>query len=62
MNDNYIRSRIVASGLAFFSSTKLRGRTCLRICVGNPATETRHIQELWDALRSTADDVIEEGS
>ncbi|CAM9883813.1 unnamed protein product, partial [Hapterophycus canaliculatus] len=47
--------RIVTSGLAFFSSTKLGGRTCLRVCVGGPATETRHIQELWDALSCTAD-------
>ncbi|CAN0394666.1 unnamed protein product, partial [Hapterophycus canaliculatus] len=53
-----LKSRIVASGLAFFSSTKLEGKTCLRISVGGPATEARHTQELWDALRSTADEVV----
>lgn len=55
------RSRIVASGLAFFSSTKLGGRTCLRVSVGGPATEARHIRELWDALGRTADAVAAEG-
>eukprot|EP00903_Cladosiphon_okamuranus_P005441 g5426.t1 len=56
-----LRSRIVASGLAFFSSTKLGGKTCLRVSVGGPATEGRHIRELWDALGTTADAVTAEG-
>eukprot|EP00752_Nemacystus_decipiens_P001994 g1917.t1 len=56
-----LRSRIVTSGLAFFSSTKLGGRTCLRVSVGGPATEARHVRELWDALRTTADAVAAEG-
>ena len=51
----------MASGLAFFSSTKLGGRTCLRVSVGGPATEARHIGELWDALRTTADAIAAEG-
>ncbi|CAN0345421.1 unnamed protein product, partial [Scytosiphon promiscuus] len=56
--DSSVKSRIVASGLAFFSSTKLGGRTCLRVSVGGPATERRHVQELWDALTTTADDIV----
>ncbi|CAM9528472.1 unnamed protein product [Ectocarpus fasciculatus] len=55
------RSRIAASGLAFFSSTKLEGRTCLRVSVGGPATETRHIREFWDALGRAADAVTADG-
>ncbi len=51
----------MASGLAFFSSTKLGGRTCLRVSVGGPATEARHVREFWDALGTTADAITAEG-
>ncbi|CAM9771919.1 unnamed protein product, partial [Ectocarpus sp. 13 AM-2016] len=53
--------RQVPSGLAFFSSTKLEGRTCLRVSVGGPATEMRHIRDFWDALGRTADAVTADG-
>ncbi|CAN0049884.1 unnamed protein product, partial [Laminaria digitata] len=53
--------RVIASGLSLFSSTKLGGKTCLRICVGCPLTNMRHMQELWEALRQTADVMAAEG-
>ncbi|CAM9098095.1 unnamed protein product [Laminaria digitata] len=56
-----LRSRIIASGLSFFSSTKLGGQTCLRMCIGCPSTTIRHVQELWDALGQTADAVAADG-
>eukprot|EP00904_Undaria_pinnatifida_P009635 jgi/Undpi1/5801/HiC_scaffold_2.g01075.m1 len=55
-----LRSRIIASGLSFFSSTKLGGQTCLRMCVGCPSTTIRHVQEMWDALGQTADAMVAE--
>ncbi|CAM9422706.1 unnamed protein product [Pylaiella littoralis] len=54
-------SRVVSSGLAFFSSTKLGGRTCLRVSVGGLSTKARHVREFWDSLRQTADAVTAEG-
>ncbi|CAM9654577.1 unnamed protein product [Ectocarpus sp. 6 AP-2014] len=53
--------RQAPSGLAFFSSTKLEGRTCLRVSVGGPATEMRHIRDLWCALGRTADAITADG-
>eukprot|EP00904_Undaria_pinnatifida_P009630 jgi/Undpi1/5798/HiC_scaffold_2.g01072.m1 len=50
-----LRTRIVDSGLASFSSTKLGGKTCLRICVGCPNTNIGHMQELWVAMVQTTD-------
>ena len=55
------RSRIIASGLSFFSSTVLGDLTCLRICVGCPSTNIGHVEELWDALGQTADAVAADG-
>ncbi|CAM9405302.1 unnamed protein product [Ascophyllum nodosum] len=60
VNDE-LRARIISSGLAFFSSTKLEGRTCLRMCVGCPSTDSRHVREMWDALGRTAQAVMTEG-
>lgn len=43
-------SELEASGLGFISSTTLRGRTCLRLCPLNHATERRHVDAVVDFL------------
>ncbi|HEV7923569.1 MAG TPA: pyridoxal-dependent decarboxylase, partial [Thermoanaerobaculia bacterium] len=42
--------RINASGAAFVSNTKLKGRYCLRVAIGNGATEWRHVERILDSL------------
>ena len=41
----------MASGAAFFSSTKLDGRTCLRVAIGATNTEERHVTKFWDDVK-----------
>lgn len=53
------RTRILASGKAFFSSTKLDGRTCLRVSIGGLLTEERHVVNLWDMMAQVAGDVLD---
>ncbi|HKO58872.1 MAG TPA: pyridoxal-dependent decarboxylase, partial [Thermoanaerobaculia bacterium] len=38
--------RINASGTAFVSNTKLKGRYCVRVAIGNGATEWRHVERI----------------
>lgn len=43
-----------ATGEAFLSSTKLAGRTTLRLAVGNVRTEERHVRRAYELLREAA--------
>src|SRR5262249_17250560 len=53
--------RINASGRAFISHTKLRGRQyARRACIGNLKTERRHVQRFWELLQSAARALPEE--
>jgi len=42
------------SGGAFLSHTRLRGRTVLRLAIGNLRTEERHLRRAWDLVRGAA--------
>jgi aromatic-L-amino-acid decarboxylase len=46
-----------ASGEAYLSSTKLLGRTTLRLAIGNIRTEERHVRRAWELLRGAAEEV-----
>lgn len=50
-----ILDEVNASGEAFLSHTKLRGRFVLRLAVGNIRTEQRHVARVWAALRAAAE-------
>ena len=50
-----IVERINASGRAYLTQTKLRGRTVMRIGVGNVLTTQKHLREAWELIRDTAD-------
>lgn len=43
-------NEVNAAGPVFLSSTKLRGRTILRLAVGNLRTEERHVRRAFDLL------------
>jgi len=44
-----------ATGEAYLSQTRLRGRTVLRLAVGNIRTEERHVRRAYDLLCAEAD-------
>jgi aromatic-L-amino-acid decarboxylase len=49
-----IMAAVNASGRAFLSHTRLRGRIVLRLAVGNLRTTEAHARAAWDLLRETA--------
>ena len=48
-----IVEQINASGRAYLTQTKLRGRTVLRIGFGNVLTTEEHLHKAWELLRET---------
>jgi len=44
--------RVNASGLAFVSHTKVRGRFAIRMAVGNAASRWEHVERAWGELRA----------
>ena len=53
-----IVERINASGRAYFTQTKLRDRTVMRIGLGNVLTTERHLREAWEMIRSVTTELI----
>jgi aromatic-L-amino-acid decarboxylase len=53
-----IVERINASGRAYFTQTKLRDRTVMRIGLGNVLTTERHLREAWEMVRNAANELI----
>jgi aromatic-L-amino-acid decarboxylase len=49
-----IVERINASGLAYLTQTKLRGRTVMRIGLGNVLTTEQHLRNAWALIQTTA--------
>lgn len=49
--------RVNRSGALYLSHTKVDGRFALRLAVGAPATERRHLVAAWRALRKEAADL-----
>jgi aromatic-L-amino-acid decarboxylase len=49
-----IVERINASGRAYLTQTKLRGRTVMRIGLGNVLTTERHLRKGWELIQETA--------
>src|SRR5437899_4471810 len=54
---NQVNSKIVeqinASGRAYLTQTKLRGRTVMRIGLGNILTTEQHLRNVWEMIRET---------
>jgi len=53
LNDEVVEA-VNATGEVFLSPTKLRGRTALRLAVGNIRTEERHVRRAWELLSEAA--------
>ena len=53
LNSNIVE-RINASGRAYLTQTKLRGRTVIRIGFGNVLTTEEHLCKAWELIRKTA--------
>ena len=53
-----IVERINASGRAYFTQTKLRDRTVMRIGLGNVLTTERHLRAAWEMVRNAANELI----
>ena len=49
-----IVERINASGRAYLTQTKLRGRTVMRIGLGNVLTKEEHLRKAWQIIQETA--------
>ena len=50
-----IVEKINASGRAYLTQTKLRGRTVMRIGLGNVLTTEDHLRKAWEMIQETAD-------
>jgi aromatic-L-amino-acid/L-tryptophan decarboxylase len=50
-----IVERINASGRAYLTQTKLRGRTVMRIGLGNVLTTEEHVRKGWEIIQETAE-------
>lgn len=49
-----ILERVNRSGEVYLSATTLRGRVVLRVSIGNPRTERRHLERCWELLVQAA--------
>ncbi|MFN8620579.1 MAG: pyridoxal-dependent decarboxylase [Chloroflexota bacterium] len=47
-----VMARVNDSGEAFLSHTKLGGRYTIRLAIGSPRTEWRHVARAWDLVRA----------
>jgi aromatic-L-amino-acid decarboxylase len=50
-----VAEAVNATGDAFLSTTRLRGRTVLRLAVGNIRTSERHVALAWRRLREATE-------
>ena len=45
---------INASGRIYITHTRLKGRFCLRLCVGQTETRREHVVQAWESIRAAA--------
>jgi len=57
VSNSEIVERINASGRAYLTQTKLRGRTVMRIGLGNVLTTEEHLRNVWELIQTVANDV-----
>jgi len=55
-----IVEKINSSGRAYLTQTKLRGRTVMRIGLGNVLTTEEHLRNAWELIRETANELNHE--
>jgi aromatic-L-amino-acid/L-tryptophan decarboxylase len=52
-----LHRRLVAEGTAALTHTRVNGRYAIRLAVGAPSTEERHVLAVWQRVRSIADEM-----
>jgi aromatic-L-amino-acid decarboxylase len=52
--NNELAEAVNATGEAFLSATRLRGRAVLRLAIGNIRTTDRHVARAWQLLQEIA--------
>jgi len=55
--NSQIVERINASGRAYFTQTKLKGSTVMRIGLGNILTTEQHLRNVWRLIQLAADEL-----
>jgi glutamate/tyrosine decarboxylase-like PLP-dependent enzyme len=50
-----IVERVNASGRAYLNQTKLKGRTVIRVGLGNVLTTEGHLRNVWELVQQAAD-------
>lgn len=55
-------ARLNESGRLYLTHTRLDGRYVMRLCVGQAATEARHVEAAWRRIRETAAALVQEGA
>ena len=45
-----LMNRVNQSGAAFLTHTSVNGQAALRLAIGSPLTEQRHVDAVWDLL------------
>jgi aromatic-L-amino-acid decarboxylase len=55
-----IVERINASGRAYLTQTSLRGRSVMRIGLGNVLTTEEHLRRAWDMIQETVSELNRE--
>ncbi|HVA37470.1 MAG TPA: pyridoxal-dependent decarboxylase [Candidatus Dormibacteraeota bacterium] len=53
-----LAERVNATGFAFISTTRLRGRTALRMAIGNARTTARDVRDTWDVIVRLAREAV----
>lgn len=51
-------NRVNASGRAYLTHTRIRGRYVLRMAIGQRSTEERHVRQAWRLISEAADDLM----
>jgi aromatic-L-amino-acid/L-tryptophan decarboxylase len=50
--------KLNASGKVYLTHTRRRGKMLIRMVIGQPHVEERHVMEAWDFIRATAEQLI----
>jgi aromatic-L-amino-acid decarboxylase len=56
--NSQIVERVNCSGRAYLNQTKLRGRTAIRLGLGNVLTTEKHLRDGWELIQETARSIV----
>ena len=60
--NEWVVDAVNASGQAFLSPTRLRGRYTIRLAIGNIRTDEAHVKRIWQLLRKELKEAGDRGS